>query len=209
MSGPGQWTVGGILPPERIGDRDRGSCIQTMVGTAQRRVGFVWRSSQASGRGDGRIGFYIAIDLDPDLPPDSDTHNVFIFAVHTADQHSRVNINLPAKTTLRGLTYMPYTPAADDAGTPLPGSRPDLPPAGDNTVSTRTNIQFIAHAHAGIMRYSVWTEFLHQQPSGNAQDIVQLRGYTSISFLHFYIQSEREWDGYPRERYLDGGNNGT
>ncbi|EJD48700.1 hypothetical protein AURDEDRAFT_162155 [Auricularia subglabra TFB-10046 SS5] len=205
------WSVGGLLPANRrFATDDEGTCISTSNarGTSERTAALVLRQHGASPEGDGDVGFYIAIDLDPDMSIEDPAHNVFLFVVHTSDPHSRINI--PNPEVLRAMTFTQYTPAAGESTAPYPGT-PGQPPQGP---SDGRNVRFMAHAHSAVMRYSDWARFLEQpvpvlhvnNDPRNPREGISIPLYTEVSYLHFYILSETEWEGWDRSEFRGGGN---
>ncbi|KAF8884504.1 hypothetical protein BD779DRAFT_778576 [Infundibulicybe gibba] len=89
--------------------------------------GYNYRPTSLKPAGDADAGFYLAFEVDFDLRARGDKdRNVFVFAVHAIDEHSRVEVKNRMK--LRQLTYTTYAPPTATNG-PKPGER-GQPPAG-------------------------------------------------------------------------------
>ncbi|KAF5343976.1 hypothetical protein D9758_012904 [Tetrapyrgos nigripes] len=78
--------------------------------------------------------------------------SVFVFAVHTIDPHSRINV--PNQNTLRNLQYTSFDPNAS------PDARPDGP-------TNQAQQRFFAHAHAGLLTWAQVRDFMNQDPSSS------------------------------------------
>ncbi|EJD43565.1 hypothetical protein AURDEDRAFT_114632 [Auricularia subglabra TFB-10046 SS5] len=186
--------VGAITPPRPRQQNNAGSCMTANAGTSRnpRALGYAFRPTSTSAQGDGRAGFYIALEVDFDLT--NDDRNIFVFAVHVIDPHSRLQVTNP--NNLQALQYTTYTPPTSRATTPSPGAA-GAPPAGpSNGAQTR----IFAHGHATFIRYSDLQRFLTQGNTGG----VNFPAYTPIGFLHIYILSENDNEIWPRFGYLRG-----
>ncbi|KAF8884505.1 hypothetical protein BD779DRAFT_1472057 [Infundibulicybe gibba] len=153
--------------------------------------GYNYRPTSLKPAGDPGAGFYLAFEVDFDLRKAGDRNrNVFVFAVHAIDEHSRVAVT--NRMNLRQLTYTPYPPPTATNG-PKPGD-PGQPPAGS---AAGTNGRFYGHAHAGYVKYSELEAFLYQGQTGSGIPSLGFPTYSQIGFLHMYILSENENDGGP------------
>ncbi|KAJ7281655.1 hypothetical protein C8J57DRAFT_1298296 [Mycena rebaudengoi] len=160
-----------------------------------RRLGYLARAGAATG--DIGAGIYFVLDVDGQNDINvNPTRNVFIFAMHTIDPRSRINV--PNAAALRNLQYQTYTPESV-----RPGATPNGPPAGP---TPRAQQRFFAHGHAAWVPFNQIQAFLEQDPNG-AQ--VEFPVYTEIVGSHIYILSEDENNIWPRSDYLkddrDGG----
>ncbi|PPR06458.1 hypothetical protein CVT24_002619 [Panaeolus cyanescens] len=149
-----------------------------------RRAGFLHESGSATG--DPRAGIYFVIDVDGvanvNTNPD---RNVFVFAMHTMDPHSRINV--PNANSLNTPTYTQMTP----------GVEADEPARGPTNSAQQ---RFMAHAHAAWIPYSSLSAFMNQDP--NASPVNGFPGYTQIGAFHLYILTE-DSSGWPRNDYLN------
>ncbi|KAF5337678.1 hypothetical protein D9758_013005 [Tetrapyrgos nigripes] len=113
-----------------------------------RRLGFMTRNGIATGGPEE--GFYVIIDVDGErVETTNPDRNVFVFAVHTIDPRSRINV--PNLNTLRNLQYTSFDPNAS------PDARPDGP-------TNQAQQRFFAHAHAAILPYAQVRAFMEQDP---------------------------------------------
>ncbi|KAF5337645.1 hypothetical protein D9758_013019 [Tetrapyrgos nigripes] len=123
-----------------------------------RILGFMSRDGDATG--GPREGFYVIIDVDGqnnvEANPD---RNVLVFAVHTIDPHSRINV--PNQNTLRNLQYTTFDPNAS------PDARPDGP-------SRQAQQRFFAHAHAGLLTWAQIRDFMNQGPDIRRNQVLRL-----------------------------------
>ncbi|KAF8884526.1 hypothetical protein BD779DRAFT_1536863 [Infundibulicybe gibba] len=152
--------------------------------------GYNYKPTSLRPAGDPGAGFYLAFEVDFDLRARGDRNrNVFVFAFHAIDEHSRVQVT--NRASLRQLNYTAYAPPTSANG-PLPGN-PGQPPAGN---ANGANARFYGHAHAGYVRYSDLEDFLYQGQNGQVPQR-EFPTYSQIGFLHMYILSENENETAP------------
>ncbi|KAI0084029.1 hypothetical protein BDY19DRAFT_998005 [Irpex rosettiformis] len=155
----------------------------------ERTMGYVSRpQSPNMAKGSPDTGFYVVLDIDPKIDGyNNPNKNVFVFAAHLIDQHSRVYIKNTA--SLRNLAYAtPYQPGK--------GSPPQIP-----STNKGEDVRFYAHAHAAVMPYTTWMNWIGQdiKPGQKGEP---MPNYIQIGEMHLYFLLEDEHDVWPRSAYL-------
>ncbi|KAI0693150.1 hypothetical protein BC835DRAFT_1091082 [Cytidiella melzeri] len=138
--------------------------------------------------GSPDAGFALAFDIDPDIDGTTKDKNVFIFAGHLIDNHSRVYVKTESK--LKDLQYSDsYEPGKV------------IPPVGPKTGDS---VYFFSHAHAAVMPYKTWMGWIGQNIPANGKG-EKMPKYTQIGETHLYFLPENEPSGqnlWPRAAWL-------
>ncbi|KAI0690359.1 hypothetical protein BC835DRAFT_187824 [Cytidiella melzeri] len=135
--------------------------------------------------GSPDAGFSLVLDIDPDL---GDDRNVFVFAGHLIDSHSRVYVS--DQTKLQSLQY-------SDAYEPGKKTPPGGPSKGND-------VYFFSHAHAAVMPYKTWMGWIGQNIPVSGKGELMPK-YTQIGETHMYFLPENEEAGknlWPRAGWL-------
>ncbi|KAL0948342.1 hypothetical protein HGRIS_010928 [Hohenbuehelia grisea] len=187
------WFTGVIQPT--MGPAD-GECLTDQE---NRQVGYTQLAPGATNNAP-RAGVYFALDLDPDLGEDDINHNVFLFVVHPHDRSSIIHVpNAPDLNNI-GLTRYDPEPTRETARFHLPGRVTNAEPGTlDNPVPGNLATRPFAHAHATMMNYREYTNWVTQ---GQTQTPRNFPGYTPFGFLHLYILSEDSDPVFDRLDYL-------
>ncbi|KAI0779105.1 hypothetical protein BC629DRAFT_589483 [Irpex lacteus] len=179
----GVYWAGAITPEKKDDQRIQ----ERRKSFAERVMGYVSRPNTPSS-GSPDSGFYLVLDVDPDKDGFSDpTKNVFVFAAHLIDQHSRVYVK--NTNSLRNLGYAtPYLPGK--------GNPPQIPSSNKGD-----DVRFYAHAHAGVMQYSTWMNWIGQTITPGKKG-EKMPNYIQIGEMHLYFLLEDENDIWPRSTWI-------
>ncbi|KAI0682120.1 hypothetical protein BC835DRAFT_950666 [Cytidiella melzeri] len=158
--------------------------------TAERNMGWLSRLATSQATGSPDAGFYLVLDIDPKVNgfDPKINKNVFVFAAHLIDPHSRVYVKDTEQ--LRNLAYAtPYAPAAK---TP-----PQIASANGGE-----NVRFYAHAHSAVVSYTEWMKWVGQELKPGQTKGQPMPVYSQIGEMHLYILSEDENAVWPRLEFL-------
>ncbi|KAI0690358.1 hypothetical protein BC835DRAFT_187804 [Cytidiella melzeri] len=155
-----------------------------------RRMGWVSKIANVSANsGHPDVGFYLVLDIDPRIDGRYDPNkNVFVFAAHLIDPHSRVRVKRTDR--LRTISYDP----------PYVSGRIKPPQIG--FPYNGENVRFYAHAHSAVMPYTDWMNWVSQEPQDEHPEGEPMPAYSQIGDMHLYFLLEDEDAVWPRRQYI-------
>ncbi|KAI0779104.1 hypothetical protein BC629DRAFT_589661 [Irpex lacteus] len=190
----GVYWVSGIIP-----DTSLDELIYERRGKKNTRtLGYLSRRG-APTDGSPDAGFYIMLDIDPQVNGHVDHNkNVFVYASHVMDQHSRMLLEDQGK--LHKMAYVgDYDPADSDKIVKKIDPKKDEKTKGQG-------VRFYAHGHAAVLPFHEFMKWLGQTipNKGNGEAMPR---YNQIGDMHLYYLPEDEDSIWPREEYLRQLNN--
>ncbi|KAI0682333.1 hypothetical protein BC835DRAFT_1400730 [Cytidiella melzeri] len=159
--------------------------------TAERNMGWLSRVATSQNTGSPDVGFYLVLDIDPKVDgfDPKIKKNVFVFAAHLIDPHSRVYVK--DTNQLRNLAYAtPYAPAAT------------TPPQIAST-NKGENVRFYAHAHSAVLPFTDWMKWVGQELKPGQTKGEPMPVYSQIGEMHLYFLTEDEHAVWPRRDFIN------
>ncbi|KAI0084043.1 hypothetical protein BDY19DRAFT_559999 [Irpex rosettiformis] len=154
----------------------------------KRNLGYLSRRGDpVTGSPDG--GFSLVLDIDPSINGFKQPKNLFTFAVHIMNPHSRMFFQYPER--FRAMTYKTSYEYKD-----WKKNVEEI-----EKKNRGENVRFYAHAHGGVMPFKTYMGWLGQKiPKKGKGD--KMPNYEQIGKMHLYFLPEDENAVWPRSTYL-------